>query len=318
MPGQGLGAGRTRLRAALRLAPFLLAACAPSGGAPDPDGALGRLESFGFVQAGSVAIYANSRHGSTTVGVGEPLLVGMYEVTRAEFRRYRDAALPALDPLIADRMSRWTSADSALPVSFVTRREAEDYARWAGARLPTASEWLFCAISPRMFAYPWSDSWQQGRANTLELGIVPIGPTPVGTFEGGRTETHLYDMLGNVCEWVEDDPAGALAAEGRVTALGGSYATFKREIQREGALFAQAHEPGTRLDDLGFRICAPARAWLSAHAAELGGSAESRLRLTSIGRRWGPSAVPLLTELARDAQGAARGSLEAILGGARG
>lgn len=314
------GAGGWRRTVAIFLAPLCFFSCSP-GDAGEPQGALERLETFGFVPQGTVSIALDLRRRSTPVGIAEPLLVGMYEVTRGDFLHYRDAAKPTLDPLIQARVDAWKSSEASLPVSFVTRAEAEAYAQWAKTRLLTSGEWLFCAISPRAFAYPWGDSWQQGRANTYDLGLEPYAPTPVGTFEGGRTATHLYDMLGNVSEWVADDPddlgdePGGL---GRPTVLGGSYLTYKREIQREGALFAESPEPGARLDTVGFRVCAPAKAWLETHASELFRGAHAEVRLQSIGRRWGRAAVPLLGELASNANGKARDALEALLSGARG
>ncbi|MEO6709803.1 MAG: SUMF1/EgtB/PvdO family nonheme iron enzyme [Planctomycetota bacterium] len=300
------------------MAPLLVGACTPAGSVRNVDGALARLEQFGFVPQGRASVELDLRRGAKPIEITEPLLVGMYEVTRGEFSRYCADAKPALDPMMLERMKDWTVRDDSLPVSFITRSEAADFASWSGARLLSGSEWLFCAISPRTFAYPWSDSWQQGRANTLDLGLEPHAPTPVGTFEGGRTATHLYDMLGNVWEWVGDDTAGRGSQDARATALGGSFLCYKIEIYREGSFWAEPLESGSRLEDVGFRVCAPARGWLLAHAAELEQEHDVRPRLEAIGRRWGPGAVGLLSELAASARGAARTSLEAILSGARG
>jgi hypothetical protein len=315
MPELRQGASRLRLIVALCLAPSLFPSCAQSGGALDPDGALARLEQFGFVPKGKALI---SLDGSRPIEIEEPLLVGMYEVTRGQFLRYREAAAPALDPLLQSRMRDWKTTDNALPVSFVTREEAGDYAHWMGARLPTSSEWLFCAISPRTFAYPWADSWQQGRANTLDLGLTPYAPTPVGTFEGGRTATRLYDMLGNVWEWVSDGLQADTSSASSATALGGSYLRYKQEIHRDRKFFAEPLESATRLEDVGFRVCATARTWFETHAAELERGKNVHQRLQAIGRRWGAGAVPLLSEMEQTATGSARRSLEAILSGARG
>ncbi len=312
------GAFSLRLQLALLLAPLFVAACSEKNGAPRNDGALARLEQFGFVPKGRSSLTLDSRRGSTQIAISEPLLVGMYEVTRAEFSLYREQAAQTLDPLLLERMSHWLNSEGALPVSFVTRAEADEYARWSGTRLLTCSEWLFCAISPRNLAYPWADSWQQGRANTLDLGLDHIAPTPVGTFEGGRTATHLYDMLGNVWEWVAEDPAGDEGARSSATALGGSYLSYKQEIYREGKFWEQSPQPGARLEDVGFRVCASARVWLEAHAAEFDHGDDARVRLQAVGRRWGPGAVNLLDEMAQSAQGAARTALETILSGARG
>ena len=314
------GARELRLQVVCALAPVCLAvaACSRQSDAPKIHSAIAEVEQFAFVLEGSL-VPAVAISGGNEISISEPLLVGMYEVTRAEFRAYVDSARPGLDPFEQQYIERWSPTDGALPACFITRDEAVGYARWAGLRLLTSNEWLFCAISPRGLAYPWANSWQEGRANTLELDLAPIAPTKVGTFEGGRTATHLYDMLGNVWEWVADDIGGGIHSDISATVFGGSYRKRKDKIHDQGAFFSESLNPGTRLEDVGFRVCAPARAWLETHAAELQGADNSATRLQAVGRRWGPSAVRLLNELTSAAQSAsARDSLAAILSGARG
>ncbi len=313
------GASEMRLRVALLLALVLVGACGGNHVAPSPPSAISELEQLGFVREGRSLLASGARAGASEISLGEPLLVGMYEVTRDEFRAFLAVQEAELDPLIRRYFEPGSRVDGSLPASFVTREEAALYANWAGMRLLTSQEWLFCALSPWALAYPWADSWQQGRANTLELGLAPYAPTSVGTFEGGRTATHLYDMLGNVWEWVSDELAQGSEQPTNAAAFGGSYLYYKREMHLQGTFFAQSLPPGARFEDLGFRICAPARAWLNAHAAELGRNDSDRARLWAVGRRFGPSAVPLLTELSASVPaGSARRALEALLGGARG
>jgi hypothetical protein len=292
--------------------------CAPPGAEGAPEDELLLLEQLAFVPAGR-AIPATLSGGSVdAVASPEALLVGMYEVTRGEFKRFALTSGIELDPLLAQRVDRWGEADAALPAVFLTRDEAEHYARSIGMRLPSSREWLYCALSPRALTYPWADAWQQGRANTLELGLSPKAATPVGTFEGGRTATHLYDLLGNVWEWASDDLYADAGPETQATAFGGSFSSYKQEMHREGAFFSQSLHPGTRLEDLGFRVAGFARAWLAAHAASLGRSQDARRRLEAVGRRWGNAAAPLLAELASNAPaGDEREALEALHDGAR-
>ncbi len=312
------GASGLRLRVVLLLAPVVFGACGKAGDVAPKMSALALIEQFAFVPQGRAPLSSSAIGGANQISIDEALLVGMYEVTRAELSAYIESAAVTPDPLLVQHIDRWAVSDDTLPATFVTRDEALGYARWAGVRLLSRTEWLFCAISPRALAYPWADSWQQGRANTLDLGLWPKAPTRVGTFEGGSTATHLYDMLGNAWEWVTDEVASAPGNADSATALGGSYLSYKREIQREGSFFAQALSAGERREDLGFRVCAPARDWLGAHVAELPGSAEVRARLRAVGRRWGSSAVLLLGELVIASPSAgARDSLEAILSGAR-
>ncbi len=312
------GASGLRLRVVLLLAPVVFGACGEGGDVAPKMSALALIEQFAFVPQGRAPITSSAISGANQISIDEALLVGMYEVTRAEFSAYIESASATHDPLLVQHIERWAASDDTLPATFVTRDEALDYTRWAGVRLLNSTEWLFCAISPRALAYPWADSWQQGRANTLDLGLWPYAPTRVGTFEGGSTATHLYDMLGNVWEWVTHEAGGAPGNADSATAFGGSYLTYKREIQREGSFFVQTLSAGERREDLGFRVCAPARDWLGAHVAELADSPEVRARLRAVGRRWGPGAVPLLGDLVRASPTAGeRDALEAILSGAR-
>ena len=313
------GASGPRRSVAVLLAPILLCACGGGSLESSPRAELERLEQLGFVAAGRPSLVQSSVRDSSQLAVPEPLLVGMYEVTRGEFRAFLAESGAAIDPLARAHLERWPTSDDSLPVTFVTREEAGEYARWAGLRLLTSAEWLFCALSPRTLAYPWADSWQQGRANTLDLNLAPHALTPVGTFEGGRTATRLYDMLGNVWEWVSDSLRLDLDPRTNASAFGGSFLTYKREIYRGDAFFEQSLVPGARFDDVGFRVGALAYPWLEQHAAALGRSADARRRLMAVGRRWGSSAVPLLSELAAAARDAsARSALEALLAGARG
>ena len=130
----------------------------------------------------------------------------------------------------------------------------------AGKRLCTEQEWVTaCAGKPavddnnnRYFAddavegsmYPYGPFYDKGRCQDAE-DKYEGEPAPTGTLAGCRTPTGVYDLAGNLGEWVGSEPS--LAAQ-----VGGDYRSGERaSCNKRSYTFG----PGIRNRTTGFRCC---------------------------------------------------------------
>lgn len=102
------------------------------------------------------------------------------------------------------------------PVIYVNWNQAKTYCEWRGASLPTEAQWQKSARGTEGYLYPWGNVLEEGQANycvnnCLNQGLVYSLPddgytdtAPVGTFEKDKSPYGIYDLSGNVAEWVAD------------------------------------------------------------------------------------------------------------------
>jgi len=153
------------------------------------------------------------------------------------------------------------------PVNCVTWAQADQYAKFAGARLPSESEWEYAATGEGgNQKYPWGDT--DPASNTWLYGSDPdsfakFDTVPVCSRPKGNTAQGLCDMVGNVSQWVQDKyqasytgaptDGGAVEGDNFYRAVrGGSFYRLDSRFLRADARFYEA--PNFRDDYLGFRI----------------------------------------------------------------
>jgi formylglycine-generating enzyme required for sulfatase activity len=135
-------------------------------------------------------------------------LIDKYEVTNAHYQRFVEATRRS--PPIHWRGGSYPKRKANHPVVYVSWFDAKAFCEWSGNRLPTEAEWEKGARGTDGRHFPWGNAFDPARANTpqhwLSVGLTPEkGDTmPVGSFEDGKSPYGLYDMAGNVYEWVED------------------------------------------------------------------------------------------------------------------
>lgn len=186
-----------------------------------------------------------------------------YEVTVARYAAFMKDTGNLKPP------DEWETVDlkngGDLPVVGVNWQDASGYCHWAGKRLPTEAEWEKAARGNDERKYPWgNDPPTAERARygkPYENPVYRDGVARVGSHANDRSPFGIFDLAGNVTEWVADwfsesfpegdvrNPKGPDSGSGKV--LRG--ASWYEPAERLGVTKRWHANPSTRNDGIGFR-----------------------------------------------------------------
>ncbi len=126
--------------------------------------------------------------------------IDKYLVTNAQYARF--IAATGHRPPSDWKNGKIQDGELLYPVTLVNWYDASAYAKWAGKRLPTEAEWEKAARGTDGRRWPWGNQMDPKRLNTYyNVGSA----TNVNTYSNGVSPYGVFDMAGNVNEWVQDD-----------------------------------------------------------------------------------------------------------------
>jgi formylglycine-generating enzyme required for sulfatase activity len=177
------------------------------------------------------------------VRIAKSFWLGRTEVTAAQYEARENPNRPR-------------GAGGDLPAAELTWAQAKSYCASIGGRLPTEAEWEYAAragTATRYYDMPSAVAWYEGNSGGSAHPVAMKEPNAFG----------LYDMLGNVAEWVRDryfnayDDSGEdaeivepLASNASAVARGGSWSSDAKGIRVSRRL---DQEPDATLPIIGVR-----------------------------------------------------------------
>lgn len=158
---------------------------------------------------------------------------------------------------------------SGYPAQGMNWRDAYDYCKWVGKRLPTEVEWERAARGDDDRVFPWGNEFNRSALNygyhsnpKKERSKDPYSYTsPVGRFPEGASPYGVMDMAGNLWEWTSSQyrPYPYVKDDGRedkpgrkdmISARGGAFDSWGGQLYTFYRMFPYPEDHGL---DIGFR-----------------------------------------------------------------
>ncbi len=152
--------------------------------------------------------------------------ISKYEITNSQYKTFMDAGGYSTESYWTTDGWIWKTTNSITeplwwtagtynsgtdfpnhPVLGICWFEAYAFCKWAGGKLPTEAQWEKAARGVNATNYwPWGPVWDASKCNSSYNTSVDTFTysSPVGYFIYGQSLYGVYDMAGNVWEWVND------------------------------------------------------------------------------------------------------------------
>lgn len=147
-------------------------------------------------RAGDLAAFLNSGAAQEAI----PELSNKWANARADSRNNEGFGCT----VVRDAGGKFAEADPGgdLPATNLSWRLAEAFARWMGFDLPTEAQWQKAARGQEPLIWPWGDDYPD---DTFAL-FANVGPEcvpmPVTAYPKGQSRYGVFNMAGNVAEFV--------------------------------------------------------------------------------------------------------------------
>ena len=208
-------------------------------------------------------VYENPYHEVTV----PEFKIDVTEVTVSQYRVCVEDNSSCSEPETNDVHCNWQYDDrEEHPVNCINWQQAKEYCEWTGKKLCSESEWEKAARGTDGRIYPWGNEVATCNRTVMDDGgdgcgedqTWPVASKPSGIYG-------LYDMAGNVYEWIEDDWRGtyddapddgsARIDNPRTSDRSKRGGCFRHHAASQRASFRSYDDHGVSYDFTGIRCC---------------------------------------------------------------